>query len=420
MPATRTRVVAVTSELPWPLNSGGRLRSYHLLRAFARAFEVDLFVPVVGSAAADALRALAEAGVRCHLIDVGARNAAGECRRVVEAAVRREPYVLYRRHYHAAIAGAVAAALRAEPSVLYLDHLDSAVYLPQPLAIATVADMHNAYSLLAQRVADDYRGPRRWYMRYQSRLLVTAEKRVSGLADVMFATSDDEQQFFARLGSPNVALVPNGVDVGRLAHMPVGRQGPPVVLYLGTMSWQPNAEAAVFLARHVLPVLRQRIPDAALQIVGKAPPKSVVALGSLPGVTIAADVPDIAPFLRDAAVMAVPLVSGGGTRLKVLEAFAAGLPVVSTAVGAEGIRAVDGQHLLLADLDRMADRVGDLLANRGLGSTLAARARLLAGELYDWDAVGAGAVAAVAQTLAARDAAAVTRGPSARVRRQAP
>ena len=154
------------------------------------------------------------------------------------------------------------------------------------------------------------------------------------------------------------------------------------------MAWGPNISAAIFLAREVMPALLEDIPDVRLRIVGRSPVPEVKALGRLPGVEVAGDVPDTKPHLRAARVLAVPLDSGGGTRLKILEAFAAGVPVVSTAIGCEGIEVVHGEHLIIAERDQFVDGLRAALDDTGLGDRLAARARELARNRYDWRIVG--------------------------------
>ena len=136
--------------------------------------------------------------------------------------------------------------------------------------------------------------------------------------------------------------------------------------------------------------------EAEVRIIGRDPGPDVTALGAIPGVRVCANVPDVRPYLEEASALVVPLDVGGGTRLKILEAFAAGLPVVSTPVGCEGLGVIDGTHLLVADADRVGDAVVRLLDEPGLGVRLAAHARQLAADTYDWDAVGRAAARAIA------------------------
>jgi glycosyltransferase involved in cell wall biosynthesis len=387
----RPGVLAVTSELPWPLDSGGHLRSFHLLRALARRADVRLVVPVPPGASA-ALSALEGQGLRVVAVPVGPRTRLGETGRVLAARLAGEPYVLYRRHLRADVRRALRAeASRQAPDVLYLDHLDSLLYhVP---GVPAVLDLHNVYSLLVARAAAEQANPlKRLYLRGEARRLARVEQRAVRTADAVLAVSDQEREHFLGLGARSVHLVPNGVDCAAFADLDCGRPGVgPVVLFLGSLSWGPNVEAARFLAQEALARLREKVPDARLVLVGRQPAPDVRGLARLEGVTVAADVPDVRPYMAQAAVLAVPLLAGGGTRLKILEAFAAGLPVVSTAVGAEGIAAQDGRHLVLASPDDFAGALARLLGDPALRARLAGPARELARQTYDWAGVGAAA-----------------------------
>lgn len=419
----RAEVLAITSELPWPLNTGGHLRTFHLLRALAREFNVRLLT-VVEAGEAGAVERLRQEGINVKAVVVGPRRPWQEIPRVLSAALRREPYVLYRRHNRAALRRLVQQEMqRQTPDVVHLDHLDPFVFRSLFGDVPLIADMHNVYSRLTERVADEHRGLKGSYLRREAGLLARVEERVTRTADLVLTVSADEQATFRQLGGRDVRLVPNGVDCSAYAHLPVGREWPaavsrhalasgsfvgqpdasacrlsndaPTLLYLGAMSWQPNAKAAEFLAREILPIVQRRFPAARLQLVGRNPGAEVLALGELPGVEVAANVPDVGVYLERATLLAVPLDSGGGTRLKILEAFAAGLPVVSTPIGCEGIDATNGRHLWIAPRESFADAICDALANPEASRCLAENARQLALDCYDWPAIGRAACDAV-------------------------
>ena len=159
-------------------------------------------------------------------------------------------------------------------------------------------------------------------------------------------------------------------------------------LMVGTLAYYPNADAAMFFCRDVLPRLGQAKPPPRLTILGRAPPASVLALGSRPGVTVLADVADVAPYYGASAIAVVPIRAGGGSRIKILEAFAHDRPVVSTRFGAEGLSVVDGRHLLIAEgAEDFAAAAHRLLADRALASRLAAAARRLVEERYAFELV---------------------------------
>lgn len=388
MRSHRLFILAVTSEVPWPLDSGGHLRTYHLISRLAREHDVTLVAPA--TAASEASDAMRDAGVDLRAVPLGTTGRVAQGFSALQAAARGDAYVMYRRHYHRQVAAAITAtAAGRAPDVLYLDHLDSFVY-PDCGQALTVGDLHNVYSTLLARTADEQSSSIwRRYLAREARLLAAAERRASARAGLLLAVSSLDAAHFRDLGAADVAVVPNGVDCVRYADLPVGRaQGPPVILFLGAMSWAPNASAAEFLARQVLPRVRERVPNARLQIVGREPSDRVKALAHCPGVEVTGAVKDVRPYLESASLLAVPLTAGGGTRLKILEAFAAGLPVVSTPVGCEGIDAGNGRHLLVADPSDFAEAVARALADRAMLSGLAAEARRLARDRYDWDAIG--------------------------------
>jgi glycosyltransferase involved in cell wall biosynthesis len=307
---------------------------------------------------------------------------------------------MYRRHAWRAAFAAWREQIRTQPDVLYLDHLDSFMYAsvsPTAARPPAVIDLHNVYSLLTRRASEEQpSGWKRTWLDREARQLARIESEAARTCSTVFAVSGTESSYFERLGARQVQTVPNGVDVAALADLPVGRTGPPVVMFLGTMSWRPNVSAAHFLARTVLPALRQRVPDVRLLIVGRDPPDDVRRLQS-PEIDVTGTVPDVKPYLAQATVLAVPLDAGGGTRLKILEAFAAGLPVVSTRVGAEGIDAAAGTHYVGAEPSGFADALADLLSEPATGVRLAQAARELARTSYDWRAIGDTAAARIVE-----------------------
>jgi glycosyltransferase involved in cell wall biosynthesis len=387
IPDPRPRVLAVTSEPPWPLNSGGHLRSYHLLKALAAETDLRVVCPTQSDQAGD-VRPLLDRGLCVHPVPVGRRTKLGEAGRVLGAMLRREPYVMYRRHAWPAVRRVWNDEVRTfRPDVQYLDHLDSFRY--HTSGIPAVLDLHNVYSLLAARTAMEQTSPlKKAFLIREAKRLMRVEGRAAKCCSSLCAVSSSEAATFRDAGARAVHVVPNGVDCAAFADLPTGRPaGPPTVLFLGTMSWGPNAAAARFLI-DILPQIRARVPDAKVQVVGRDPPAELQPLHGRPGVEVTGGVPDVKPYFAGATLLAVPLDAGGGTRLKILEAFAAGLPVVSTAVGAEGIDARPGVHFVRAERPQFAGAVADLLGSPDAGARMAAAGRELARGVYDWGRIG--------------------------------
>lgn len=184
-----------------------------------------------------------------------------------------------------------------------------------------------------------------------------------------------------------VHIVPNGVDSQSFAP-PGNQRDPKTLLFFGTLSYGPNVDGLVWFCRQVLPAIRELRPDVRLDVVGLDPPPRVTALEQLRGVRVLGFVPDIRVKLWSATASVVPLHVGGGTRLKILEALAAGCPVISTTVGAEELDLVDGEHLLIADDPaKFARGILDLLGSDDQRHRLAESGRQFVVRRYDWQQI---------------------------------
>lgn len=205
-------------------------------------------------------------------------------------------------------------------------------------------------------------------------------RAVCNRADLVLACSEVDAAHIRRLARrARVEVVANGVDGSAFTNPgPPPRQSPPVVTFTGFLSYWPNADACAFFIGEILPLLRALVPDVRFRMVGRVPPASLVSLAQQHGVELHADVPDIRPWFATSDVMVAPIRAGSGTRLKILEAFAAGRPVVSTSIGCEGLDVQDGTHLMIADTpDAFARAVAQLLTTPELSARLVENAAAL-------------------------------------------
>jgi polysaccharide biosynthesis protein PslH len=396
-------IVYVTSKLPYPLRSGLALRQYHLLRAYASIGRVAL---VFYNQEPDALRSAEPLLALCsslHPVDVGSARHAPH----VRGWRRRLDYLTAAKPY-----GALASyseklrdtvqALAASADVVHVARLHMVPHVEALLRgpgrrPAFVLDLDEIEAVTRARwlsagmaaslkagLLDLYDLPRLWW--YQ-RMAVKQFDRV-------FVCSEQDR---ARLGRKSVLVVPNGADSPvRTRSDSDGR----TILYCGQLSWTPNADAAVFLAREVLPRVRTRIADARALIVGSGPSAEVRALGDEHSVFVRADVPSVDEYYDQATVAAVPLRAGGGTRLKILEALSRRVPVVSTTIGCEGLDVVDREHLLVADeAEAFAERCIELLRSADLRRRLADAGADLVAARYTWPAIEARVAAAATELL---------------------
>jgi glycosyltransferase involved in cell wall biosynthesis len=210
------------------------------------------------------------------------------------------------------------------------------------------------------------------------------EQRAMRSADTVVALTERDRSTLAPLaGATPVVCIPLGVSIPERAADPLG-VGAPSLLFVGNFIHPPNADAAERLVREIFPLVRRRVPTAELRIIGPNPP---AGLEDNPGVLVTGEVADVRPYLESASVVVAPLRLGGGMRVKVAEALAAGKAVVATALAAEGLEAKDGNQLLLAeDAQDIADSIVGLLLDPNRRGALAARARAWAVERLAWEA----------------------------------
>ena len=267
-----------------------------------------------------------------------------------------------------------------------------------------ILDWHNIESEILARYGENERNPLRgFYARRTSTLSRNVENELLRLCDAHTVCSEREREVLRqRVPSARIEVAGNGVDCEFFAadagnaDLPAPRQFPAGalgtarrdVLFIGRMDYHANIDAALYFVKNIWPLIHARRPELRLVLAGAQPAPAIVALREQ-GITVTGTVDDVRPFYRSALVSVVPLRVGGGTRLKVLEAMAAGTPVVSTTLGAEGLAVTLGKDILLADTPQaFADAVVSLQADSEQWRELATNARQLVQARYDWSVIG--------------------------------
>lgn len=393
----RRAVLLLTPQLPWPPQQGTSLRNWHILQGLARFADVTLL-------------SFSEDGS-----DWRATPVAELCHDVVTVPVTQRSTA--RRLWQLVGNGSADMALRlASPAfdaalsqllstnrfeIIQIEGIELAQRIDLVRRLAPdariVFDNHNAETALQRRAYEtDRRQPARWaaaaYSWVQVRRLTAYERWACRSADAVALVSDaDRREIEALLPPPRppLTVIPNCLDVAAIADAvdaDVPAAGDDLV-FVGKMDYRPNIDAVLWFARDVLPRVQATRPAATFTVVGQKPHPRLDGLRTLPGVTITGRVDSVLPYLQRAALVVLPLRMGSGTRLKIIEALAAGKAVVSTTVGAEGFALVDGTHLLLADsAATMAARITDLLGDPAARARLGAAARDFA-RGYDWRVV---------------------------------
>lgn len=255
-----------------------------------------------------------------------------------------------------------------------------------------VLDQHNVDEHYFKSFLDSD-APRAWklYAALEASKAARHQRRTYPRFDAIVCVSREDLRETARHVGPNTRLWlgPNGVDTAHFTPHPRTRDPhPPIVVFGGSFDVAMNVDGAQWLLRDVLPLLRLRVPDVHLCLVGRSPPPALRELAERAGATVTGTVPDVREHYRRASVFVVPVRAGGGTKLKTLEALAMQLPVVSTSVGAQGLDVVSGRHLEIADrADDFAARVAELLGDDARARALGAAGRALAESCYCWSAI---------------------------------
>ena len=390
------RILLLTPQLPYPPQQGTSLRNFHLLRALAQRHDVTLLSFAERDRAADTAR-LAELARVLPPIAVPERTTGQRLRGLLTS---RAPDMARRLH-SAALAAALADALRDEVfDVVQIEGIELAWTMPliRETAPGTriVLDCHNAETELQRRaLRADCRQPRRWpaaaYSAAQVGRLARFEREALRAADAIIAVSEEDRRQLMALAEPAkpIAVIPNVVAVDDYQWAgPVPDEARFDIVFTGKMDYRPNVDGVLWFAKAIWPLVRQARPATTWAIVGQRPHTRLAALGDAPGITLTGRVDQVQPYLAGAGVYVLPLRIGSGTRLKLIEAMAAGCAVVSTTIGAEGFALESGREAIVADTpEAFAAAVRALLDDPARRVALGERARVFAAQ-YDWQRVG--------------------------------
>ncbi len=277
--------------------------------------------------------------------------------------------------------------------LVHFDHLHAAQLLPEARALAprarVVMDAHNVEAQVAARLAEVSPWPLSTVLRCQAEAIARFEAQAVRGVDAVLCCSELDATALRRSGAREVHLVPNGVE---LRQLPASLEPRDTVAFVGSFDWRPNVDAAAVLAREIWPRVREACPGLRLALIGRKPPRQVSALAA-PDIEVTGRVPDVAPWLARSFATAMPLRAGSGTRLKVLEAAAARLPIVATRLATEGLPFVHGTHLLHAESPvEFVEALTRLRGDPALGARLAEAAWQVAQD-FDWRHIGARLVA---------------------------
>lgn len=348
------RILWLKTELLHPVDKGGKIRTYYMLRELKKAHHITYLTLDDGSASPDAGERASE---YCHeLMRVPHRLtrkwSAGFYADLVKNLFCALPYAAekYRSSaFRRGVADQVAAGV---VDLVVCDFLAPSLNMPEDLPCPTLLFQHNVEALIWRRHAEVHRNRfARLYFHEQWRRMRAYEEAACRRFDAVVAVSaDDRAMMEVEYGLKQVTDVPTGVDTEYFRPLGTVSREPFELVFTGSMDWLPNDDAMRYFIEEILPAIRATIPDVRLTIVGRNPLPRLAELSRRdPRIVVTGRVDDVRPYLERATACVIPLRIGGGTRLKVFEAMAMEKPVVSTSIGVEGLPVRDGQHVLIAD-----------------------------------------------------------------------
>jgi sugar transferase (PEP-CTERM/EpsH1 system associated) len=377
------RIVFISSRCPYPSIQGDRARAYWQLRMLARDHRTTLVTPVESERDRQSLRALTEF---CERIEPVPDSRWRRVLRLGRAPFSQLPWqTLY--FYDPRLQRKVKDLLdKASYDVVHVQLVRMAPVADRLADIPRVLDLIDALSLNWYRRARHERIPLSWLARLEAERLQRYERALASRFERLIVSSPVDR---AAIGPyENLHVVPNGVDTRHFHFVEDGRE-PNTIIFSGRMAYFPNAVAAIWFAKQVLPLIRRQIPAVRFIIAGADPSRQVLELKRLDGVQVTGYVSDLHELLSRAAVAVAPMQAGSGIQNKVLEAMSSGTPLVATPSALGGIEARDGEHLLMArDGEAVAEQIIRLLQDPSLACRLAHSARSLVEDKYTWDRAG--------------------------------
>jgi polysaccharide biosynthesis protein PslH len=392
------RILWVKADKLLPVQNGGNIRTYHVLRYLSARHELTFYSYYGGTPDPDYERELQRQLPGAVAVCTGKRELSGAVRGLDYLAhLSAQPPYAVTRFAHAKVQKQLQAWFREQRfDVAVCDFLDAAVNFPGNLTIPSVLFQHNVESEIWRRHAATAGNPAKKMMyRMEFRKMLRYERAAVCKFQHVIAVSENDCSLMTEwVDGDRVTVVPTGVDLAQYRPDPAASgatPAAPLITFVGAMDWEPNVDGVEYFCSEVWPAIKAEVPQARFRIVGRNPDRRVqkwAAASTDASIEVTGRVPSVLEHLHQSAVVIVPLRIGGGTRLKIYEAMATAKAVVSTTVGAEGLDVHHGRDIMLADDARsFAHAVIMLLRDPELRHRYEKAAAETAAR-YDWPAIG--------------------------------
>lgn len=377
-------ILFVSAVLPYPLRSGGQIRIYNLLKRLSKRHTITLVSFIREEGERELLRHLDF----CERVEMVMRGRAWQPKYILRAVIGMYPFLL--STYHNELMRQTIARLVSEKKydVIHIEPFYVMPSLPEtlpPLVISEHNVEYDVYGGYARRFSGAVLRP---FLHWDVSKMKHWERLSWQKANAVTAVSEEDAAVIKTYVNHSVPVVPNGVDIGSFPFRLPKRTKNPVILFVGNFRWHPNQDAAYSLVEHIWPRLQNRIKNARLRIVGKDIPVKLRRMVEAKGGTLDEDVEDIASVYGQADVLVAPHAISGGTKFKMLEAMATGLPIVTTKEGVAGLAMEQDIHFLSAEApDEFVTAIAAICESDVLGGTLAKNGRKLIESRYNWDSI---------------------------------
>jgi len=393
----RKKILFITEKFPYPLDSGGRIRTYNILKGLSQKYEINLVTAIEHEGQKKYIHELEKLCRTVDIVEAPADTKFSLGLKILKNLGSSIPIVVERHHLHD-----IAALVRVRAAgcdAVHFDHLDASIYLADiPETAKTVIDEHNIVSNQIRTSADcENNLLKRFYMRLQQKKTERYEAAVCGKVTQCFVCSDTDRSYLRNMATDAIVeTIPNGVDMDYFTNShgcspasASGSKSGQSIVFVGALDYGPGGGAVKYFCDDILPLIHKVMPELQFFAVGQNPPTYLKDLEKRDfRIVITGRVDDVRPYLAQSNVFVVPLRSGSGTRLKILSAMAMSIPVVSTTIGAEGLNMRHEEHILIADTpEEFSAAVITLLQNKALADSIAHKAQEYVEATYSWDVI---------------------------------
>ncbi|OIP61874.1 MAG: hypothetical protein CO150_08945 [Nitrospirae bacterium CG_4_9_14_3_um_filter_53_35] len=387
-------ILWLKTDIIYPPNTGGKLRTYWILKELSKRHNIIYCCFADGENDLAGIQEMKSWCAEMHTIERKPKEEKYTARFYLDLArnlFSPYPYAVG-KYYHPGLKRKVKDLLsNGKVDCVVCDFIFPALNMYWDSQVPRLIFCHNVESLIWRRYVENHRFLKKWFLYHQYRKMVSYEFSILNRFDAIVAVSEkDKLGMLGHIRDLPVEVIGTGVNLEFFGKRKSRERRPGNIVFSGSMDWIPNEDSMIYFVKEIYPKIRKEIPHAGLTIVGRKPTPSIRGLASSEeNIVVTGGVDDIRPFLAAADCFVVPLRIAGGTRLKIPEAMATGLAVVSTSVGAEGLGLTSGEEILIADTPQVfAEKVIRVIRDGELRAALEERARKAVEARFSWEMIG--------------------------------